>query len=36
MPTQGSSSSAAPGNPTEANNAAVIKNVNVYLNYIDI
>ncbi|MFL1036838.1 hypothetical protein [Mycoplasmopsis synoviae] len=31
--TQGTSSSAAPGNPTEPNNATVIKNVNVYLNY---
>ncbi|AQT41484.1 hemagglutinin [Mycoplasmopsis synoviae] len=36
MPTQGASSSAAPGNPTEPNNATVIKNVNVYLNYTDI
>ncbi|MEX0364286.1 hemagglutinin [Mycoplasmopsis synoviae] len=34
--TQGASSSAAPGNPTEPNNATVIKNVNVYLNYTDI
>ncbi|MFL1058730.1 hemagglutinin, partial [Mycoplasmopsis synoviae] len=34
--TQGASSSAAPGNPTEPNNATVIKNVNVYLNYNDI
>ncbi|WP_369021665.1 hypothetical protein [Mycoplasmopsis synoviae] len=33
MPTQGVSSSAAPGNTTEPNNATVIKNVNVYLNY---
>ncbi|UBX98445.1 hemagglutinin [Mycoplasmopsis synoviae] len=36
LPTQGASSSAAPGNPTEPNNATVIKNVNVYLNYTDI
>ncbi|MFL1043539.1 hypothetical protein ACJOMY_03935, partial [Mycoplasmopsis synoviae] len=31
--TQGASSSAAPDNTTEPNNATVIKNVNVYLNY---
>ncbi|WP_117274041.1 GA module-containing protein [Mycoplasmoides gallisepticum] len=31
--TQGTSFSAAPGSPTEPNNATVIKNVNVYLNY---
>ncbi|WP_400185110.1 hemagglutinin [Mycoplasmopsis synoviae] len=31
--TQGASPSAAPGNTTEPNNATVIKNVNVYLNY---
>ncbi|MBD5788934.1 phase-variable hemagglutinin [Mycoplasma synoviae GX11-T] len=30
---EGASPSAAPGNPTEPNNATVIKNVNVYLNY---
>nr|AEA01931.1 variable lipoprotein hemagglutinin VlhA [Mycoplasmopsis synoviae] len=33
FPIQGASSSAAPDNTTEPNNAEVIKNVNVYLNY---
>ncbi|MFL0972978.1 hemagglutinin, partial [Mycoplasmopsis synoviae] len=33
LPTQGASSSAAPGNTMKPNDAAVIKNVNVYLNY---
>ncbi|AAZ43636.2 hemagglutinin [Mycoplasmopsis synoviae] len=36
MPIQGASSSAAPGNTKTPNNATVIKNVNVYLNYTDI
>ncbi|MFA7713167.1 hemagglutinin [Mycoplasmopsis synoviae] len=36
LPTQRVSSSAAPGNTMTPNNAAVIKNVNVYLNYTDI
>ncbi|WP_225597236.1 hemagglutinin [Mycoplasmopsis synoviae] len=33
---EGASSSAAPGNTKTPNNAEVIKNVNVYLNYTDI
>ncbi|MBD5788812.1 phase-variable hemagglutinin [Mycoplasma synoviae GX11-T] len=36
LPYQEASSSAAPGNTMTPNNAAVIKNVNVYLNYTDI
>ncbi|MFL1073689.1 hemagglutinin, partial [Mycoplasmopsis synoviae] len=35
LPTQGDSSSAAPVGSTPSNNAAVIRDVNVYMNYTD-